>query len=141
MVWATLESASMLAQSYPVSYIAFVLLFLDGYDVRATPLAERKQLLASVLHSNSNFRYSDHFVGKGNELLQAVREKGLEGVVAKQAFSKYESKRSRDWVKVKVVSQQDLVICGWLEGERDYFGALALAYYEDGRLVYAGNAG
>jgi len=135
------RSAAKLAQSYPVSYFAFDLLYLDGYDLRATPLAERKQLLAAVLQPDSTFRYSDHFVGKGAELLQAVREKGLEGVVAKQAFSKYESKRSRDWVKVKVVSQHDFVICGWLEGERDYFGALALAYYEDGRLVYAGNVG
>jgi bifunctional non-homologous end joining protein LigD len=140
-IGASSRSVSKLAQSYPVSYFAFDLLYLDGYDLRATPLAERKQLLASVVQSTSNFRYSDHFVGKGAELLQAVREKGLEGVVAKQAFSKYESKRSRDWVKVKIVSQQDFVICGWLEGERDYFGALALAYYEDGRLVYAGNVG
>ncbi|HEV3039669.1 MAG TPA: DNA ligase D [Candidatus Angelobacter sp.] len=140
-IGASARSASKLAQSYPVNYFAFDLLYLDGYDLRATPLADRKQLLASVLQSNATFRNSEHFVGKGAELLQAVREKGLEGVVAKQAFSKYESKRSRDWVKVKVVSQQDFVICGWLEGERDYFGALALAYYEDGRLVYAGNAG
>lgn len=140
-IGASARSVSKLAQSYPVSYFAFDLLYLDGYDLRSTPLAERKQLLASVLHSTPTVRHSEHFVGKGNELLQAVREKGLEGVVAKQAFSKYESKRSRDWVKVKVVSQQDFVICGWLEGERDFFGALALAYYEDGRLVYAGNVG
>lgn len=135
------RSAAKLAQSHPVSFFAFDLLYLDGYDLRATPLAERKQLLASVLQPNSTFRYSDHFVGKGAELLQAVKEKGLEGIVAKQAFSKYESKRSREWVKIKVVSQQDFVICGWLEGERDHFGALALAYYEDGRLIYAGNMG
>jgi bifunctional non-homologous end joining protein LigD len=140
-IGAAPRAAAKLSQSHPVSYFAFDLLYLDGYDLRAAPLAERKQLLASVLQSNPTFRYSEHFVGKGAELLQAVKEKGLEGVVAKQAFSKYESKRSRDWVKVKVVSQQDLVICGWLEGERDYFGALALAYYEDGRLVYAGNVG
>jgi bifunctional non-homologous end joining protein LigD len=135
------QSAAKLAQSHPVSYFAFDLLYLDGYDLRATPLAERKQLLAAVLQPDNTFRYSDHFAGKGAELLQAVREKGLEGIVAKQAFSKYESKRSRDWVKIKVVSQQDFVVCGWIEGERDYFGALALAYYEDGRLIYAGNVG
>ncbi len=140
-IGASARSAPKLAQSYPVSYFAFDLLYLDGYDLRSTPLAERKQLLASVLHSTPTVRHSEHFVGKGAELLEAVRAKGLEGVVAKQAFSKYESKRSRDWVKVKVVSQQDFVICGWLEGERDYFGALALAYYEDGHLVYAGNVG
>ncbi len=140
-IGASPRSVPKLAQSYPVSYFAFDLLYLDGYDLRSTPLADRKQLLAAVLHSTPAVRHSEHFVGKGNELLQAVREKGLEGVVAKQAFSKYESKRSRDWVKVKVVSQQDFVVCGWLEGEREYFGALALAYYEEGHFVYAGNVG
>jgi bifunctional non-homologous end joining protein LigD len=73
--------------------------------------------------------------------MEAVREKGLEGIVAKQAYSRYDSKRSRDWVKVKVLNQQEFVICGWIEGERDYFGALVLAYYEDERLIYAGNVG
>jgi bifunctional non-homologous end joining protein LigD len=134
-------SAPKLAQSQPASFFAFDLLYLDGYDLRRTPLVERKQLLASVLQPNLTFRYSEHFASKGEELLEAVREKGLEGIVAKQAYSRYDSKRSRDWVKVKVVNQQDFVICGWLEGERDYFGALVLAYYEDGRLVYAGNVG
>jgi bifunctional non-homologous end joining protein LigD len=135
------KSAPMLAQSQPASFFAFDLLYLNGYDLRRTPLIERKQLLSSILQPNSTFRYSEHFTGKGEELLQAVREKGLEGLVAKQAYSRYDSKRSRDWVKVKVVNQQDFVICGWIEGEREYFGALALAYYANDRLVYAGNVG
>lgn len=135
------KSAPMLAQSQPASFFAFDLLYLNGYDLRRTPLIERKQLLSSILQPNSTFRFSEHFTGKGEELLQAVREKGLEGIVAKQAYSLYDSKRSRDWVKVKVLNQQDFVICGWIEGEREYFGALALAYYDDGKLVYAGNVG
>jgi bifunctional non-homologous end joining protein LigD len=140
-IGAGAKSAPKLAQSHPASFFAFDLLYLDGYDLRATPLIERKQLLASILQPNATFRLSEHFIGNGLELLDAVREKGLEGVIAKQAYSRYDSKRSREWVKVKVVNQQDFVICGWLEGERDYFGALALAYYEDGMLVYAGNVG
>ncbi|MBZ5525061.1 MAG: hypothetical protein LAP21_22785, partial [Acidobacteriia bacterium] len=116
-------------------------LYLNGYDLRQTPLAERKQLLSSILQPNTTFRYSEHFIGKGEELLEAVREKGLEGIIAKNAFSKYESKRSREWMKIKVVNQQDFVICGMIEGERDYFGALALAVVEDGKLVYVGNCG
>jgi bifunctional non-homologous end joining protein LigD len=135
------KSVPMLAQSQPASFFAFDLLYLDGYDLRRTPLIERKQILASIIQPNSTFRYSEHFTGKGAELMQAVREKGLEGIVAKQAYSRYDSKRSREWVKLKVLNQQDFVICGWIEGERDYFGALVLAYYDDGKLVYAGNVG
>jgi bifunctional non-homologous end joining protein LigD len=134
-------SAAQLAQSQPASFFAFDLLYLNGYDLRRTPLVERKQLLSSILQPNPTFRYSEHFTGKGQELMEAVREKGLEGIVAKQAYSRYDSKRSRDWVKVKVLNQQEFVICGWIEGERDYFGALVLAYYEDERLIYAGNVG
>src|SRR5947207_5850672 len=140
-IGASPRSVPKLAQSQPASFFAFDLLYLDGYDLRRTPLVERKQLLASVLRPDATFRYSEHFTGKGEELLQAVREKGLEGIVAKQAYSKYESKRSREWVKVKVVNQQDFVVWGWLEGERDYFGALLLAYYNGDQLVYAGNVG
>jgi len=140
-IGAGTKSVPMLANSHPASFFAFDLLYLDGYDLRRTPLAERKNLLASILQANSDFRYSEHFIGKGEELLDAVQAKGLEGIVAKHAFSKYESKRSREWVKIKVVNQQDFVVVGLIEGERKYFGALALAVYEGGKFVYAGNVG
>lgn len=135
------KAVPMLAQAQPAAYFAFDLLYLNGYDLRQTPLVERKQLLSSILQPNTAFRYSEHFIGKGEELLEAVRAKGLEGIIAKNAFSRYETKRSRDWVKIKVVNQQDFVICGLIEGERDYFGALALAVMEDRKLVYVGNVG
>ncbi|HKE31706.1 MAG TPA: DNA ligase D [Candidatus Angelobacter sp.] len=140
-IGAGARSAPKLAQSQPASFFAFDLLYLDGYDLRRTPLIERKQLLSAILRPDTTFRLSEHFAGKGQELLDAVREKGLEGIVAKQAYSLYDSRRSREWVKIKVQNQQEFVVCGWIEGERDYFGALALAYYQDGKLVYAGNVG
>ncbi|HWZ44860.1 MAG TPA: non-homologous end-joining DNA ligase [Candidatus Saccharimonadales bacterium] len=140
-IGAGAKSAPKLAQAQPACYFAFDLLYLNGHDLRTAPLVERKQLLSSILQPNTTFRYSEHFIGKGAELLEAVRERGLEGIVAKQAYSKYESKRCREWVKIKVVNQQDFVICGMIEGEREYFGALALAVVEAGKLVYAGNVG
>ena len=140
-IGAGAKSAPKLAQAQPACFFAFDLLYLNGYDLRRTPLIERKQLLSSSLQPNTTFRYSEHFIGKGAELLEAVRERGLEGIVAKQAYSKYESKRSREWMKIKVVNQQDFVICGMIEGEREYFGALAQAVVEAGKLVYAGNVG
>ena len=140
-IGASPRAVPKLVESQPASYFAFDLLYLDGYDLRRTPLIERKQLLQAVLRPDEIFRFSEHFTGNGEELLKVVHEKGLEGLVAKQAYSMYEPKRSREWVKVKVLNQQDFVICGLLEGERDYFGALLLAYYDDRRLVYAGNVG
>ncbi len=49
------------------------------------------------------FRISDAFPGAGEEMLEAARENGLEGLIAKHAASCYESKRSREWLKIKIV--------------------------------------
>ncbi len=126
---------------HALNFFAFDLLYLNGFDLRRAALIDRRQLLQSIILPDETVRYSDHFAGKGSELLQAVKEKGLEGILAKQAHSKYESRRSPDWIKVKVTSQQDFVICGFILGERELFGALALGYYKDKKLVYAGNVG
>lgn len=123
------------------NYFAFDLLYLDGYDLCKAALLDRRQLLSSIILPSEVVKYSDHFVGHGEELLQAVREKGLEGVIAKQAQSKYEARRSSAWVKIKVTCQQDFVICGYILGEREPFGSLVLGYWQDGKLVYAGNVG
>ena len=124
-----------------LNFFAFDLIYLNGYDLRKAALIDRRNLLTSILLPSDIVRYSEHFAGKGNELLQAVKAKGLEGIVAKQAQSRYESKRSGNWIKIKVTCQQDFVICGYLLGEREYFGALVLGYYENKKLVYAGNVG
>src|SRR5450432_1263593 len=107
-----------------LNFFAFDLLYLNGYDLRKAALIDRRQLLMSILLPSEIVRYSEHFAGKGQELLQAVRAKGLEGILAKQAQSKYESKRSASWIKIKVTSQQDFVICGYILGEREPFGSL-----------------
>ena len=74
-------------------------------------------------------------------MLEAAREHGLEGVVGKRATSKYESRRSGDWVKWKVVDASDFLICGSTEGDRHGLGALIFGEHRDGKLVWAGNVG
>lgn len=133
--------AAKQAQVNPVGLFAFDLLYLEGYDLTQASLIDRKSLLKSVLKVTPLIRYSEHFHGNGYELLQAARDNQLEGVVAKRGSSRYESKRSSDWVKVKVVDQQDFVICGFTTGEREPFGALVLGYYKDKKLLSAGNVG
>src|ERR1039458_6483338 len=90
-----------------------------------------------------SIRISDAFPGAGEELLEAARENGLEGIVAKHARSTYESRRSREWLKIKIVSEQEFVIGGFTEpqGDRDYFGALVLGVHQDGELRRVGNVG
>lgn len=135
------NAVAHLSRSRPVTLFAFDLLYLDGYDLRKVALIERKRLLQSILKPCPVMRFSEHFVNKGQEILEAARQTGLEGIMAKCAASEYESKRSRNWLKIKIVNQQEFVICGYTAGERDFFSSLVLGVYEKGKLVYVGNAG
>jgi len=137
------NSIAHLARSRPVVYFAFDLLYLDGYDLRGVPLSARRGLLEKVVDSRGVLRVSEAFPGAGTEMLEAARETGLEGIVAKHASSKYESRRSREWLKIKIVGEQEFAIGGFTapQGGRDHFGALVLGIYDDGALRWAGNVG
>ncbi len=135
------NSISHLARKTPAVLFAFDLLYADGYDLRGAPLTERKRLLRALLQPADRIHISDHFQTDGATMLEAARAQGLEGLMAKRADSVYEPRRSDCWVKVKIVTQQEFAIVGFTQGEREFFGALALGVYRDGRLEYAGNVG
>jgi bifunctional non-homologous end joining protein LigD len=135
------NSIAKLAQKNPAHLIVFDLLYLDGYDLRRVPLIERKLLLQKIVKPFALLRVSDHFENAGESLLEAARQSGLEGLLAKKATSIYESRRSPNWLKLKLTSEQEFVIAGFTPGERDYFASLAVGFYEDGKLRYAGNVG
>jgi len=128
----------------PIAYYVFDLLYLDGYDLMQADLEQRKRLLQSVLTTGELVRYSDHYIGRGTALFDAAAQRGLEGIVAKHATSCYEQKRSREWLKIKIVRRQECVIGGYTDprGSRENFGSLVLGLYDDkGRLVPVGQAG
>lgn len=135
------NTVAHLARTRPVALYVFDLLYLDGWDLRQAPLAERRRLLGSVMKPGGAMRLSESFADKGAELLEAAKARGLEGIVAKRAASAYEPARSREWLKVKITREQDFVICGYTKGERDFFGALALGTWDKGELVFAGSVG
>jgi len=133
-------SIAALARSKPVALFIFDLLYLDGYDLRAAALSERRKLLETTLKPGGVIRLSGTF-DEGKQLLEAAREQGLEGIIAKRADSRYEARRSDSWIKVKTVRETDCVLCGYTQGERQYFGALILGIYEKNKLLWAGNVG
>ena len=135
------NAVSHMARSRPVVYFAFDLLYLNGYDLRQVPLSERKQLLEAILTPTGLLRFSQSFPGAGEAMLQAAQETGIEGLMAKRADSRYESRRSSEWIKIKIVERQEFVICGFTAGERDHFGALVLGLYDNGKLTWTGNVG
>ncbi len=130
-----------------LTYLAFDLLHLDGYDLRRSPLAARKAALAALLAElpeGSAIRYATHVEGRGEDFFQQACRFHLEGIIAKRADLPYRSGRGRDWVKVKCLQRQELVVVGYTdpEGSRSGFGALLLAVHDDaGELVFAGRVG
>lgn len=126
-------------------YQAFDLLALDGRSLLSEPLEARKALLASALRPDPRVRYSAHVEGAGLAFYEAAKERGLEGVMAKERHSRYlPGMRSSAWQKVKIRPEQELVVGGWTAGKGALdgtIGALHVGVHEGGRLRYAGKVG
>lgn len=129
--------------SIPLTYYAFDLLYCNGFDLRKSPLLERKELLRRILHGDERVRYSGHELEKGQELFDAAEDQRLEGIVGKRTDSSYTGNRTPFWVKWKIIKELDAVIAGWTapRGSRSYFGALVLGLYDKNTLKYIGNVG
>ena len=130
----------------PVAFLAFDLLREGGHDLRDLPLTERRTRLERVLSGAVSrvLRVSDQVRGDGEALWQRALEQGWEGLIAKRAESVYRSgRRSPDWLKLKLVAEQEFVIGGWTEprGTRAHFGALLLGVYDGDALEYVGHTG
>ena len=129
----------------PLTMFVFDLIYLDGYDLRGVVLTERKRLLRGVIGDGiGSLRVGPEVVGNGEQFFAQSCKLGLEGAVAKRADSLYrDGNRSRDWVKVKCLQRQEMVIGGYTEpqGARSGFGALLLGVHENGKLRYAGKVG
>ncbi|MGZ4303145.1 MAG: non-homologous end-joining DNA ligase [Gaiellaceae bacterium] len=126
-----------------VFYYLFDLLYLEGWDLTELELRHRKSLLRRALAFRDPLRYVLHRNADGEAYYLEACRQGWEGVIAKRASASYQSRRSRDWLKLKCANQQEFVIGGYTEprGSRIGFGALLVGYYEDGLLRYAGKVG
>jgi bifunctional non-homologous end joining protein LigD len=130
-----------------LAYYAFDLPYLNGYDLRGLPLAQRKELLRALLEKADPagpVRYSEHLAGNVHEAFSHACMHGLEGIMVKLAGAPYAATRSQAWLKVKCQQRQEFVVGGYTDpaGKREKFGALLLGVYEeDGSLRYAGRVG
>lgn len=129
----------------PLAFYLFDLLHHDDGDLRKQPLQKRRAALSKLLvDTEEPLRYSAEIRGDPKKLLEEVRRRGLEGIIGKKADSQYEEgRRSRSWIKLKCVSEQELVIGGYTppEGTRKHFGALLVGYHEREHLRFAGKVG
>jgi bifunctional non-homologous end joining protein LigD len=121
------------------------LLRLNGKDLHESPLKERKDKLGRLLKNPPGvIRLSSSLEGSATQLLDRVRDLGLEGLIGKRKESNYEfGRRSGAWVKLKVQREQEFVIGGFTPpgGTRKHFGALLVGVYQEKKLIFVGKVG
>lgn len=124
------------AKPAAIRYFAFDLLHLNGKDLHAEPLSARRAALQTILAS-SDVVFSEELPGSPDDVIQAVSQVGLEGIVAKRRDSRYEpGKRSGAWQKFKVQLRQEFVIGGYKPENRN-FQSIVVGYYENKKLRFA----
>jgi DNA ligase D-like protein (predicted ligase) len=143
--FSRLQAASDAGSSAGLVLYLFDLLHLDGDDIAARPLIDRKTRLAALLAKVSPpLLTSDHHLGDGPAFYDKACELPVEGIVSKRADAPYMPGNRGFWRKIKCLHREEFIIVGWTEpeGRRPWLGAVLLAYYDpDGRLTYAGRAG
>src|SRR5467141_5239873 len=125
------------AEASRIHYYIFDVLCWKDRDLTRLPLIERRALLKSVVVlSDKRIRISDYFEAAPKDLLAAVREQGLEGIIGKRKDSIYQpGKRSGAWIKHRVNRGQEFVIGGYFRGPHG-FDSLIVGYYDGEKLMY-----
>jgi bifunctional non-homologous end joining protein LigD len=138
-----LQEALSNGQDTRLYFYAFDLLALEGWDLRSCTLRDRKRLLHSMDGWKGRLRFSEALEGDPGPFYQQAVRLGLEGIICKRDVP-YRAARGRDWVKVKVLGREEMIVLGWTapRGSRSGIGSLQLGYYApDDQLYYAGAVG
>ena len=125
------------ASDVPVELYLFDCMFYEGIDLTNLPLVDRKSVLRDVVWYDDPIRFTPFKTTGSAAMLRDACAKGAEGIIAKRSESRYVSARSTDWLKIKCVHQQELVVGGYTapKGSRENLGALLVGYYEQRRAA------
>jgi bifunctional non-homologous end joining protein LigD len=143
---SALQDALGEGRTHELTFFAFDLLHLDGYDLPEVPLLARKQaleaLLAPVALPTSPLQLSSHIRGHGPDFLEHASRMKLEGVISKRVDAHYRPGRSKSWLKIKCLQSEDFLIVGFAESPAaGGLGALLLAEPDEQGLRYVGRVG
>ncbi|MFA9380704.1 MAG: hypothetical protein ACERKO_06545 [Acetanaerobacterium sp.] len=128
------------AARLPVSFSAFDIVYLGSEQITDKPLLERKAALEKNVKENERLSIARYIPEKGTDLYRLTVQQELEGVVAKRTDSKYYfGKRTRDWVKIKNLMDDDFVICGYIPKPNNIVSLILGAYNTQGQLVDRGH--
>ena len=144
--FSALQQALAAGDTGSAVFYAFDLLYLDGRDLRALPLTERKDLLLQSLDDappGGPIRFSEHLAADGEAMARHACRLGLEGIVAKRADAPYRSGRTDAWRKIKCSSSEEFVVAGYMPSTTASrsVGSLILGTHEEGTLVHVGRVG
>lgn len=130
----------MTAKKYPACFTAFDILYYEDRQVTDLPLTERKEFLQKAVKSeNSRFAVSRFIEKNGIQFYNLAKQRELEGIVAKRRDSKYYfDKRTKDWIKIKYLQDDDFVVLGYVPKENS-MNSIIIGQYSNGRLVYKGH--
>ena len=129
----------MALKKYPACFTAFDILYYSDHPVMDLPLMERKSLLNQAVKENGSLAISRYVEANGIAFYHLAAEQDLEGIVAKRKESLYFSgKRTKDWIKVKNLKDDDFVICGYIQKESNVV-SLILGQYSNQHLQYKGH--
>jgi bifunctional non-homologous end joining protein LigD len=123
---------------HQIVFYAFDLLQLNRRDLTSTPLTKRRSQLAKIVDPDAYLRLLPELPGSAEDVVQAVLEIGLEGVVAKRRDSLYQpGERSADWLKLVLERKQEFVIGGYRLDAPRSIGSLLVGYYEGKQFRFA----
>ena len=131
---------ALAAKQYPACFTAFDILYHKDKTVTHLPLMKRKELLQKVVQEESDQFAISRFVEKnGTAFFALTKEQGLEGIVAKGRESKYYfGKRTKEWIKIKAMLDEDFVVCGFIPKDNS-MTSIVLGQYDGGVLSYQGH--
>ena len=124
--------------------VIFDVLWLNGEDLRDQTYLQRRRLLEKLFAKTpAGIAIAQKLDPPGEKALALAAKAGWEGIIAKRNDSKYETRRSKEWLKIKAINQQELVIVGYQPSNATdrQIGSLHLAVNENGALRYAGKVG
>ena len=123
----------------PATFSAFDVLYYDCQETMLLPLMERKALLDKSIMDGPRMAISRYVEGQGTSLFNFAAERGLEGIVAKVKDSIYiQDKRTTDWIKMKVMMEEDYVVCGYIL-KSNHMTSIILGQYRGNTLIYKGH--
>src|SRR5882724_11753442 len=119
-----------------IRYFVFDLLCHQNRDTTRLPLVERRDLLRTLKFQSPRIQIVEYLETSAANMLAAVKEQGLEGVIAKRRDSLYQpGRRTGVWVKYRI--NRGPGACDWrIYPWTSWVDSLIVGYYRGEDLIY-----